>query len=137
MADRVPLLEVGKLLAGLDDLKAKKGEPPWSDAVVLTDDIQAFIICHAPGHPNDTHYHLHDEWWIVLQGEIDWYIEDEATPIHAKAGDFVFGPKNRWHHIEPVGTRAVDPHRDQRAGRVPPLRPARLQARSDPVAKPL
>ena len=79
MSERVPLLEVGKLLAGLEDLKAKKGEPPWSDPVVLTDDIQAFIICHAPGHPNDTHYHLHDEWWVVLQGEIDWYIEDEPA----------------------------------------------------------
>ena len=53
MTERVPLLEVGKLLAGLEELKAKQGEPPSSDAVVLTDDIQAFIICHAPGHPND------------------------------------------------------------------------------------
>jgi hypothetical protein len=44
MAERAPLLEVGKLLAGLEDLKAKKGEPPWSEPVVLTDDIQAFII---------------------------------------------------------------------------------------------
>jgi len=104
MTERVPLLEVGKLLAGLADLKAKHGEPPWSHPVVLTDDIQAFIICHAPGHPNDTHYHFHDEWWVVLQGEIDWYIEDEPAPIHAKAGDFVLGPKNRWHHIEPVGS---------------------------------
>ena len=104
MAERVPLLEVGKLLAGLEDLKAKKGEPPWSEPVVLTDDIQAFIICHPPGQPNDTHYHLHDEWWIVLQGEIDWYIEDEPAPIHARAGDFILGPKSRWHHIEPVGS---------------------------------
>src|SRR5262245_35088399 len=104
VSDRVPLLEVGRLLAGLEDLKAKKGEPPWSDAVVLTDDIQAFIICHAPGHPNDTHYDLHGEWWVVLQGEIDWYIEDEPAPIHARAGDFVLGPKNRWHHVEPVGS---------------------------------
>jgi len=104
MTERIPLLEVGKLLASVHDLNAKHGEPPWSHPVVLTDDIQAYIICHAPGHPNDTHYHLHDEWWVVLQGEIDWYIEDEPAPIHAKAGDFVFGPKNRWHHIEPVGS---------------------------------
>ena len=101
---RVPLLEIGKLQARLDDLIARHGAPPWSEAVVLTDDIQAFLICHAPGHPNDTHYHLHDEWWVVLRGEIDWYIEDEPAPIRARAGDFVLGPKNRWHHIEPVGT---------------------------------
>lgn len=46
MTDHVPLLEVGKLLAGLEELKAKKGEPPWSDPVVLTDDIQAFKSVH-------------------------------------------------------------------------------------------
>src|SRR5205814_7958153 len=90
-----PLLDIGKLRARVDELRAHKGPPPWSDTLVMTDDIQAFIICHLPGHLNDTHYHLHDEWWIVLQGEIDWYIEDEPGPIHARAGDFVLGPKNR------------------------------------------
>ena len=127
MTERVPLLEVGKLLAGLEDLKAKKGEPPWSDPVVLTDDIQAFIICHAPGHRNDTHYHLHDEWWVVRQGEIDWYIEDE--PAHPRQGR-----RLRPRTEKPLashragGHRAVDPRRHQRPGRVPPLQPARLQA---------
>jgi quercetin dioxygenase-like cupin family protein len=100
---RIPLLEIGSLQSRLPDLIAKKGELPWSEAVVLTDDIQAFLICHPPGQPNDTHYHHHDEWWIVLQGEIDWYIEGQAAPIHARAGDFVFGPKHLWHHLEPVG----------------------------------
>src|SRR5262249_45382383 len=89
VADRMPLLDIGQLRARVDDLRARKGPPPWSDTLVMTDDIQAFIICHLPGHPNDTHYHLHDEWWIVLQGEIDWYIEGEPGPVHARAGDFV------------------------------------------------
>ncbi len=103
MAVRAPLLEIGKLQSRLAEIKASKGEPPWSDALAMTDDIQAFIICHPPGHPNDTHCHHHDEWWVVLQGKIDWYIEGESGPIHATAGDFVLGPKFRWHHIEPVG----------------------------------
>jgi mannose-6-phosphate isomerase-like protein (cupin superfamily) len=107
MAERTPLLDIGKLRARVDELRARKGPPPWSDTLVMTDDIQAFIICHLPGHLNDTHYHLHDEWWIVLQGEIDWYIEGEPEPIRARAGDFVLGPKNRWHHLEPVGTEAT------------------------------
>jgi quercetin dioxygenase-like cupin family protein len=100
---RIPLLELGSLQSRLPDLIAKKGEPPWSEALVLTEDIQAFLICHPPGQPNDTHYHHHDEWWVVLRGEIDWYIEGQAAPIHARAGDFVFGPKHLWHHLEPVG----------------------------------
>jgi len=127
VADRIPLLDVGKLRARVEELRARKGAPPWSDTLVMTDDIQAFIICHLPGHPNDTHYHLHDEWWIVLQGEIDWYIEGEPGPLHARAGDFVLGPKNRWHHLEPVGLGADHPRRHQRARRVPPLRPSGLQ----------
>jgi mannose-6-phosphate isomerase-like protein (cupin superfamily) len=100
---RIPFLEPGKLQARLEAIKVTKGAPPWAEALVLTDDIQAFIICHPPGQPNDTHCHLHDEWWVVVQGEINWYIEGEPGPIHARAGDFVLGPKNRWHHIEPVG----------------------------------
>ena len=127
MTERIPLLQLGSLQSRLPELIAKKGAPPWSEAVVLTDDIQAFLICHPPGQPNDTHYHHHDEWWVVLQGEIDWYIEGETAPIHARAGDFVFGPKHLWHHLEPVGTTpsirvAIN------ARRVPPLRPPRLQA---------
>jgi len=104
MTTRVPLLELGSLQSRLPDLIAKKGEPPWSEALVLTDDIQAFLICHPPGQPNDTHYHHHDEWWVVLQGEIDWYIEGQSGPIHTRAGDFVLGPKHLWHHLEPVGS---------------------------------
>ena len=81
-----------------------EGRAPWSETLVLTDDIQAFMICQHPGQPNDTHYHLHDEWWVVLQGEIAWHIEGEPAPIRARAGDFVLGPKNRWHHLVPMGT---------------------------------
>ena len=50
MADRMPLLDIGKLRARVDELRAHKGPPPWSDTLVMTDDIQAFIICHLPGH---------------------------------------------------------------------------------------
>jgi mannose-6-phosphate isomerase-like protein (cupin superfamily) len=104
MAVRVPLLAPGDLQARLDELMARHGAGPWSEPLVISDEMQAFLICHPPGQGNDTHYHQHDEWWVVLRGQIDWYIEDEAEPIHARAGDFVLGPKFRWHHIEPVGT---------------------------------
>ena len=104
MAVRVPLLELGTLQTRLDDIIASHGPGPWSETLLLSDDIQAFLIAHPPGQPNDTHYHHHDEWWVVFRGEIDWWIEGESGPIHAKAGDIVLGPKERWHHIEPVGS---------------------------------
>lgn len=103
MTVRLPLLEAGKHLARLDEIKAKHGAPPWSEALVMTDDMQAFLICQAPGHPCDTHYHEHDEWWLILGGEIHWHIEDDPTPVVAKAGDVVFAPKLRWHHIVNAG----------------------------------
>ncbi|HZO24417.1 MAG TPA: cupin domain-containing protein [Chloroflexota bacterium] len=103
MAVRVPLLDVGRLTARLDEIIAQHGEPPWSETMMINEDMQAYFIANAPGHPTDTHYHHHDEWWIVLKGEIDWWIEGNDGPIHAKTGDFVIAPRLHWHHIEPVG----------------------------------
>ncbi|MCC6177300.1 MAG: cupin domain-containing protein [Chloroflexi bacterium] len=102
-----PILRIGELMGRLNELIARNGAPPWVEPLVMTDDIHAWVICHPPGQPNDTHYHLHDEWWVVLAGEIEWWIEGEDEPIRAKAGDFVFGPKGRWHHIEPVGSEST------------------------------
>ena len=38
MADRVPLMEIGKLRARVGELTARHGAPPWSEALVMTDD---------------------------------------------------------------------------------------------------
>src|SRR5207248_1087093 len=62
-------------------------------------------IVHPPGTPNDTHYHEHDEWWVLMRGEINWHIEGQAEPVRARAGDFVLCPKFRNHHLEPVAPR--------------------------------
>ena len=107
MAVQIPALDIGTLHANLDQIIARHGDAPWVEPLVMTDDIHAFAICHPPGQPNDTHYHQHDEWWVVLKGEIDWWLEDEAEPIRARAGDVVFCPKYKWHHIEPTGTETT------------------------------
>lgn len=105
MVVRVPLLDMGKARARLDEVLAShEGTGAWSEPLVLSDDIQAFVIVHPPGTPNDTHYHEHDEWWVVMKGEINWHIEGEPEPVRAKAGDFVLCPKFHNHHIEPVGS---------------------------------
>jgi len=106
MAVQVSILSATSLQARLDDLLASHPatDGPWSATLVMSDDIQALVIFHPPGTPNDTHYHEHDEWWVVVRGEIDWHIEGQAEPIHARAGDFVLCPKLRNHHLEPVGS---------------------------------
>src|SRR6266508_381490 len=69
------LLGPGQLHARVEEIKRAKGTPPWTEKVVVNDQIVGTLICQPPGHPTDRHYHLSDEWWVVLEGEIDWEIE--------------------------------------------------------------
>jgi quercetin dioxygenase-like cupin family protein len=99
------LLNVGKLHARIEDVKRAKGEPPWVEKLVVNDHMVGTLICQPPGHLTDRHYHLTDEWCVVLEGEIDWEIEGQGAPIRARAGDVVFAPANHFHHIRPTGSR--------------------------------
>jgi mannose-6-phosphate isomerase-like protein (cupin superfamily) len=100
-----PTLNVTNLVSRVEDLKTQLGDPPWGVPVLASDEMQAYLICQAPGYPNDTHYHQHDEWWFIVEGELSWTFEDDPAPRHVKAGDFVFAPKGRWHHIQPLGDK--------------------------------
>ena len=80
------LLGAAKLHARIEDIKRSKGAPPWSEKVVVNDQIVGTLICQPSGHKTDTHYHLVDEWWVVLEGEIDWEIEG-AEVVRARAGE--------------------------------------------------
>src|SRR5712691_12253253 len=94
MVVQTSILGATNLHARLDELLASHPaqDGPWGSLLIVADDIQAYVILHPPGTPNDTHYHEHDEWWVVVRGEINWHIEGEAEPIRAKAGDFVLCP---------------------------------------------
>jgi quercetin dioxygenase-like cupin family protein len=99
----MPILNPETLQARLSEVKARYLGPPWSEQLVVTEHLIGTLICQAPGHPNDRHYHLQDEWWIVLEGEIDWEMEGCSEPICAQAGDFVFAPAHTFHHIHVRG----------------------------------
>ncbi len=114
----------GTLHARLEEIKRAKGAPPWVEKLVINDQIVGTLICQPSGHATDRHYHLTDEWWVVLEGEIDWEIEGRTEPVRARAGDFVFAPARHFHHIRPTGTTpsirlAITPpgefHRHERA----------------------
>lgn len=96
------LLGADTLHARIDELKRTKGAPPWAEKIVVNEQIVGTLICQASGHQTDTHYHLTDEWWFVVEGEIDWEIEGQPV-IHARAGDFVYAPALHYHHIRPTG----------------------------------
>jgi mannose-6-phosphate isomerase-like protein (cupin superfamily) len=97
------LLGGDTLHASVDALKRSKGAPPWSEKIVVNDQIVGTLICQPAGHPTDRHYHLVDEWWFVVEGEIDWEIEGRPV-IRARAGDFIYAPAMHYHHIRPTGS---------------------------------
>ena len=51
------------------------GPAPWVRLVVMADHIFGAVICQPPGHENDRHVHGYDEWWVIMEGEIDWIVE--------------------------------------------------------------
>ena len=103
--EQLSSLSAGNPSINLDEIKKQYGDPPWAHRVVMTGQISGVVICQAPGHPNDKHYHIYDEWWLVMEGEITWEIEGESEAVRAKAGDFVLAPKNCYHLISIVGDK--------------------------------
>ena len=121
----VTVLSKDNLKATVEEVKSRKGGGKWGERVVATDRFSMTVIHQPPGTPNDHHYHLEDEIWYIYQGELTWQYEHHPEPVHVKAGDIIFAPKNLWHHIEPIGTEdtiriAVTPtgefHRYDRPG---------------------
>jgi mannose-6-phosphate isomerase-like protein (cupin superfamily) len=94
----------GNLHVRVEEIKHARGTPPWLERVLVNDHIVATLICQPPGHPTDRHYRLVDEWWFVVEGEIDWEIEGHPEPVRARAGDLVFVPARHFHHIRPKGS---------------------------------
>ena len=98
-----PILGTTRNCINLQQIKREMGEPPWARQVVLLDHVVATAICQPPGTINDRHVHDYDEWWVVMEGEIDWVIEGREETVHARAGDFIFVPALTFHHIFPKG----------------------------------
>jgi quercetin dioxygenase-like cupin family protein len=99
------LLDMNTLTTRLAEIKEQKGTSFWVERVVVTDQFTVTAICMPPGYPNDHHYHIYDECWIIAEGELSWQYEHSPEPRVVKAGDIVFAPKNLWHHIEVLGDK--------------------------------
>lgn len=124
MPERPIILNASNFHARLEEIKAQQGPPPWGVRLVVSEHVTGMLICQAPGTVNDRHYHIEDEWWIIVEGEIDWEIEGRDKPVRARAGDFVFVPKNHFHLIKPRGdqptirlaiSKTGEPHRHERS----------------------
>lgn len=76
---------------------------PWAERIIYNETMSAVLICQNPGAGNRTHYHKdHDEWWVVLKGTINWWL-DGVGEIIAETGDIVFVPRGMQHKIRTAG----------------------------------
>jgi quercetin dioxygenase-like cupin family protein len=95
--ERSPALTAKRVMVGIEELKARHGPPPWAATLVQTDRYVVTVICQAPGHRNDWHYHLADECWSVYEGELSWTLEGRPEPVPVKAGEWILAPANTFH----------------------------------------
>ena len=123
-----PTLSAERVKLSIEDLKAQHGPPPWHERIVANDRFVITVICQAPGHQNDWHYHLTDECWSIYEGELSWTLEGRPEPIHVKAGDWIIAPANTFHLIQVHGDRPAiriavsytgEYHRHDRADKPP------------------
>jgi quercetin dioxygenase-like cupin family protein len=123
-----PTLNPSRLWVSLEEIKARRGPAPWSEAVVVNDRFTVTVICQDPGHRNDWHYHRVDECWYVHEGELSWTLEGQPEPIRARAGEWVLAPANTFHLIQVHGDQPAirvafsytsEPHRHDRENKPP------------------
>lgn len=133
--ERSPALSAEHVRMGIEELKARHGSPPWAATLVQNDRYVVTVICQAPGHQNDWHFHLSDECWSVYEGELSWTLEGRPEPVCAKAGEWILAPANTYHLIEVHGeqpairiaiTHSGEYHRHDRAD-APPAPPGARQ----------
>jgi quercetin dioxygenase-like cupin family protein len=132
---KLPALSAEGVAIGIEELKARHGPPPWAVPLVANDHFQVMVICQAPGHRNDWHYHLTEECWSIYEGELAWTLEGRSEPVRVTAGEWIFAPANTFHLIEVLGeqpairiaiTPAGEYHRHERAD-APPSPPGARQ----------
>ena len=137
MAIALPTLNSEKLVASLEEIKARHGQPPWSERIIINDRCTTTVICQPAGHTNDWHYHVVDEWWMIAEGEQAWEIEGHDGPHYVKAGDFIYVPAGHYHLIHVLGRQPAiriavsytgEPHRHERANPPAPPRPTGIAA---------
>jgi len=94
---------LNRLFNRVPEVVAEHNESTWVERLVENEQVMATLISCEPGNSSRRHYHPdHDEFWVVMGGEMVWEIEGQ-DPIHATVGDIVRVPMRAPHHITTVG----------------------------------
>ena len=103
------------------------GDPPWATQLIANERIVVTVICQAPGHHNDWHYHLEDECCVVPQRgpSSTWR---GMTAGQGLGGDWMLVPAHAFHLIQVHGSEPAiriatsiqgEYHRHDRNGSTP------------------
>ena len=93
------------LLTHVADVVAQMGPPPWSKRIIADERQLVTLIASPPGGGNRPHWHRDfDEWWVVLDGVLEWELTG-GTTLKAVKDDIVWVPRGTVHHIRNVGDR--------------------------------
>ncbi len=87
----------------LEELKKEFGAPPWVVRVVYNERFGGTLIAQNPGEGNRRHFHPDaDECWVIMEGELEWWIEGQGTR-RVSQGDIVVVTRGTRHKITCVG----------------------------------
>ena len=91
------MYEYNKEIVSVDEIiKRNPHDSCWSHTLINSKSNSATLIAQMPGEGNRTHYHSDwDEWWHILKGEWEWFIEGKTVKV--KKGDIVFIERNKKH----------------------------------------
>jgi len=99
----IDLLNENQLHTKFSEFQELSNEHSWARRVVYNKIFAAHLICQKPDETNRTHFHKNDdEWWVVLDGRIKWWIEGEEI-IYAEKGDIIFVERGKQHKIKTIG----------------------------------
>ena len=85
-----------------DIIRSNSSTESWSHTVINSKSNCATLIAQMPGEGNRLHFHHDwDEWWYIIQGEWEWFVEGKAITV--KKGDIVFIERFKKHKITAIG----------------------------------
>ena len=109
-AERTPYEPPMKPVTKLADLKAKHGDKAtWRELVIADNNSRAYMIQQPPGSRYERRMYADSPaWWAVLEGRIDFEIEQPNgtfKKIAARKGSYVFAPERLLHSLEVAGNK--------------------------------
>ena len=89
----------------LDDIKVRRGPPPWREPLTATSAFRQLLLCWKPGEKLTSHWHPRaSESFLVLEGTGTFTIGD-AEPIQVEPGNCLLAEPGVPHEIK-VGAEA-------------------------------